>query len=98
MPLFDAQMFKDEGSVKFLSDETVQAKLAAAKKLADVSADDYDAVFYVGGHGPVLDLATDPVNAKLASQFFQAGKVTSAVCHGPACVPCSARFLNTIFT
>ena len=47
-------------------------------------AADYDAIFYVGGHGPVLDLATDPANVKLASEFFQAGKVTSAVCHGPA--------------
>ena len=62
----------------------MQAKFASAKKLADVRAADYDAIFYVGGHGPVLDLATDPANVKLASEFFQAGKVTSAVCHGPA--------------
>ena len=81
-------MFKDEESVRFLNDETVKAKLAGATRLADVRAEDYDAIFYVGGHGPVLDLASDPVNARLASQFFQAGKVTSAVCHGPACVPC----------
>lgn len=45
---------------------------------------DYDAIFYVGGHGPVIDLATDPVNIQLASQFWQAGKIVSAVCHGPA--------------
>lgn len=75
---------QDEESVKFLNDESVKGKLAAAKKLADVDAKDYDAVFYVGGHGPVIDLASDPVNAKLASAFFQQGKVTSAVCHGPA--------------
>ncbi|EJF62785.1 class I glutamine amidotransferase-like protein [Dichomitus squalens LYAD-421 SS1] len=74
--------FKDDQ--KFLDDPTVQAKFASAKKLSDVRVADYDAVFYVGGHGPVLDLATDPVNVKLASEFFQAGKVTSAVCHGPA--------------
>lgn len=69
---------------KFLEDPTVKAKLASAKKLSDVNAADYDAVFYPGGHGPVLDLATDPVNVKLASDFFRAGKVTAAVCHGPA--------------
>ncbi|KAF7352839.1 putative chaperone protein HSP31 [Mycena venus] len=45
---------------------------------------DYDAIFYVGGHGPVIDLAVDPVNIKLASEFYQAGKITAAVCHGPA--------------
>lgn len=77
-------MFKDDESVKFLQDETVKSKLASAKKLSDVNVKDYDAVFYVGGHGPVLDLATDPVNIALANEFFRSGKITSAVCHGPA--------------
>ncbi|KDQ64279.1 hypothetical protein JAAARDRAFT_43393 [Jaapia argillacea MUCL 33604] len=76
-------MFKEDAdSVKFLQDETVKEKLSTAKKLSDISAKDYDAVLYVGGHGPVLDLATDPVNIKLANDFYRAGKVTSAVCHG----------------
>ncbi|KAI0677070.1 ThiJ/PfpI [Trametes maxima] len=76
------QAFKDD--VKFIEDPIVKEKLANAKKLSDVNVADYDAIFYVGGHGPVIDLATDPVNVKLASEFFRAGKVTSAVCHGPA--------------
>lgn len=46
----------------------MKAKLAGAKKLSDVAGEDYDAIFYIGGQGPVLDLAFDPVNAKLASQ------------------------------
>lgn len=59
---------KDDESVKFLNnDPTVKKKLAEAKKLTDVTADDYDAVFYIGGHGPVIDLPEDPVNIKLAS-------------------------------
>ncbi|KAJ3477883.1 hypothetical protein NLI96_g10160 [Meripilus lineatus] len=76
--------FTDDESVKFLNSDAIKAKFASAKKLSEVNAKDYDAIFYVGGHGPVLDLASDPVNAKLASEFFRAGKVTSAVCHGPA--------------
>ncbi|KAK7470711.1 hypothetical protein VKT23_002133 [Stygiomarasmius scandens] len=75
---------EDKESTQFLNDETVKAKFASAKKLSDVKAEDYDAIFYVGGHGPVIDLATDPVNIKLGSEFYQAGKITSAVCHGPA--------------
>ncbi|KAJ6515946.1 ThiJ/PfpI [Mycena sanguinolenta] len=79
------KMFEsDPECVKFLADETVKSKLASAKKLSEVNAKDYDAVFYVGGHGPVIDLAVDPVNIKLASEFYQAGKITAAVCHGPA--------------
>ncbi|KAL1700751.1 class I glutamine amidotransferase-like protein [Schizophyllum commune] len=78
------EMFKDEESQKFLTDKVPQEKLANAKKLADVNPDDYAAIFYVGGHGPVIDLATDPTNVKLASKFWQQGKIVSAVCHGPA--------------
>ena len=59
--------FTDKESVDFLKDETVKAKLASAKKLSDVDYKAYDAIFYVGGHGPVIDLASDPVNIKLAS-------------------------------
>ncbi|KAJ7169131.1 ThiJ/PfpI [Mycena crocata] len=76
----------DEKCVKFLADETVKAKLANAKKLSAVNVEDYEAIFYIGGHGPVLDLAIDPVNIKLASDFYQAGKIVSAVCHGPAAI------------
>ncbi|KAJ7162213.1 class I glutamine amidotransferase-like protein [Mycena filopes] len=74
----------DEECNKFLADETVKSKLAATKKLSEINSKDYDAIFYVGGHGPVIDLPVDPINIKLASEFFQAGKITSAVCHGSA--------------
>ena len=60
-------MFKDEQSVNFLKDPAVQDKFAHAKKLSEVNVNDYDAIFYVGGHGPVIDLASDPVNSKLIS-------------------------------
>ena len=46
----------------------MKSKLANAKKLVDVDVKDYCAVYYVGGHGPIMDLAADPVNARLASQ------------------------------
>ncbi|CCO35498.1 putative chaperone protein HSP31 OS=Saccharomyces cerevisiae (strain ATCC 204508 / S288c) GN=HSP31 PE=1 SV=1 [Rhizoctonia solani AG-1 IB] len=73
----------DAESVKFLEDPEVKDKLADAKKLVDIDPKDYDAVFYIGGHGPMFDLASDPVSAELASAFFQSGKTTAAVCHGP---------------
>ena len=61
-------MFTDEASVNFLNDDIAKAKLANAKKLSDVNVDDYEAVLYVGGQGPVMDLPFDPVNAELASK------------------------------
>ena len=59
---------EDKEAAKFLNDEVVKSKLAKAQRLSEVQVTDYDAVFYIGGHGPVLDLAFDPVNAKLASE------------------------------
>lgn len=76
------KMFKEDQ--KFLEDTTVVSKLQHAKRLAEINQAEYDAIFYVGGHGPVLDLAVDRSNMALASAFFQAGKATAAVCHGPA--------------
>jgi len=75
---------KDEECAKFLSDPEVKAKLAGTKKLADVKVENFDAIFYVGGHGPVIDLASDVTNANFASEFYQTGKLVAAVCHGPA--------------
>ncbi|KAJ7132444.1 ThiJ/PfpI [Mycena epipterygia] len=69
---------------KFLADETAKSKFANALKLSAVNSADYDAIFYVGGYGPLVDLAFDPVNTKLANEFYRAGKIVSAVCHGPA--------------
>ncbi|KAM5540343.1 hypothetical protein V8D89_005801 [Ganoderma adspersum] len=80
---YSVRMFPDDVP-KFLENPTVQGKLASAKRLADVKAADYDAIFYIGGHGPVLDLPQDQANIKLASEFWRAGKLTTAVCHGPA--------------
>ncbi|KAI0723115.1 class I glutamine amidotransferase-like protein [Earliella scabrosa] len=77
-----AEQYKDDA--RFLEDPAVQQKLATAKKLSDVNANDYDAIFYIGGQGPVIDLATDADNIKLATEFYRAGKVTAAICHGPA--------------
>ncbi|QRV90970.1 chaperone protein HSP31 [Ceratobasidium sp. AG-Ba] len=77
------KMFTDDESVKFLQDPEVKEKFATAKKLSEVDAKEYDAIFYVGGHGPMLDLPEDPDNIKLAQAFYNSGKLTTAVCHGP---------------
>jgi len=76
------EAFKDDAS--FLDNKTVKFKLETCQKLLDVNLDDYDVIYYVGGHGPVIDLPEDAVNIKLASEFYRSGKITSAVCHGPA--------------
>ncbi|KAI0065925.1 ThiJ/PfpI [Artomyces pyxidatus] len=76
----------DEECMKFLTDPTVQSLLANAivLNLENINVKDYAAIFYVGGHGPVLDLATDASNIAVANEFYRSEKIVSAVCHGPA--------------
>lgn len=54
------------------------------KRLSEIKAEKFDAVFVVGGHGVIWDLVVDPDLNRLLLQFDQQKKVVSAVCHGPA--------------
>lgn len=69
---------------RFRSDADAQRALANTVKLSTVSADDFDAVFYPGGHGPLWDLAEDRSSIGLIERFYGTGKPVGAVCHGPA--------------
>jgi putative intracellular protease/amidase len=71
-------------TLRFKQDKDAQAALAHTRKLAEVAADDYDAVFYPGGHGPLWDLAEDRHSIALIEAMYAAGKQVAAVCHGPA--------------
>ncbi len=69
---------------RFKSDPAAQKALANTTKLADVSAEDFDAVFYPGGHGPMWDLPTNKTSIALIEAFVKADKPVGAVCHAPA--------------
>ncbi len=69
---------------RFKSDPAAQAALASTKKLSDVTAGDFDAVFYPGGHGPLWDLAEDRRSIALIEETLAVGKPLAAVCHAPA--------------
>ena len=58
--------------------------LTRAGRLAEASAEEFDAIFLPGGHGPMIDLAHDPDLRRLLEAFDRDGKVIAAVCHGPA--------------
>jgi putative intracellular protease/amidase len=68
---------------RFRTDNAAQAELANTKKLADVSADDFDAVFYPGGHGPMWDMSDNATSIALIEAFVKADKPVGAVCHAP---------------
>jgi putative intracellular protease/amidase len=71
---------------RFRKDKAAQAELANTKKLSDVSADDFDAVFYPGGHGPMWDMPDNKISIALIEAFVKADKPVGAVCHAPAAI------------
>jgi len=83
-PKSDEPDFQTEATERFKKDADAQAVLANTLKLSDISADDYDAVFYPGGHGPLWDLAEDQNSIALIESMYSAGKPVAAVCHAPA--------------
>ncbi|AKJ67764.1 dimethylallyltransferase [Pandoraea thiooxydans] len=72
-----------EATRRFAADPVAQDGLANTRKLAEVRAADYDAVFYPGGHGPLWDLAEDRHSIALIEQMIAAGRPVAAVCHAP---------------
>lgn len=83
-PKSDEPDFQTDATERFKKDADAQAVLANTLKLSDVSADDYDAVFYPGGHGPLWDLAEDQNSIALIESMYASGKTVAAVCHAPA--------------
>lgn len=68
---------------RFKADEAAQRQLASTVELSTVKAENFDAVFYPGGHGPLWDLAGDPDSIALIEAFAKADKPTGFVCHAP---------------
>lgn len=68
---------------RFKQDELAQKQLANTLRLADMRSEDYDTVFYVGGHGPMWDLAESSVSIALIESFYNSGKPVALVCHSP---------------
>ena len=73
-----------EATHRFKRDQAAQDDLAYSRRLSEISANDYDAVFYPGGHGPMWDLPQDPDSIALIEAFVAADKPVAAVCHAPA--------------
>lgn len=59
-------------------------ELAHPMRIQDVDIDEYDAVFYPGGWGPMEDLPDDAESGRLLVGWLDSGKPLALVCHGPA--------------
>jgi len=73
-----------ESIERFYKDKDVIDKVAYSFKLSEMHVADYDAVFYVGGHGPLWDLVNDKNSIHLIEEFYNHQKPLAFVCHAPA--------------
>ncbi|SNX56493.1 putative intracellular protease/amidase [Streptomyces sp. TLI_55] len=73
-----------EGADRTAAALAAMTELQHPVKLTDVDLDDYAAVFYPGGHGPMEDLAVDADSGKLLTRALESGKPLGVVCHAPA--------------
>jgi putative intracellular protease/amidase len=69
---------------RFKEDTGAQQQLSQTAKLSDMKSEDFDTIFYVGGHGPMWDLVDNPDSIALIESFYNSGKPVAAVCHSPA--------------
>jgi len=83
-PNSEAEGALTETTERFMKDAHAKEMLASTKKLSDVDMNEYDAIFYPGGHGPLWDLANDETSIALIKKAYDQDKVIGAVCHAPA--------------
>lgn len=75
--------FQTDATRRFDADRALQEKLAHSLPLHTLKQQDYDAIFYPGGHGPLWDLTNDQASISLIEDFWNNGKPVAAVCHAP---------------
>jgi putative intracellular protease/amidase len=82
-PKSDVTSAQTLDTIRFKRDAKAEAALAHTVKLSSVAVEDFDAVFYPGGHGPLWDLAEDKKSIALIEAAYGAGKPVAFVCHAP---------------
>ncbi len=82
-PKSDEPESQTAATTRLKADPLAKAILADTVKLSSISVDDFDAVFYPGGHGPLWDLAEDAQSIGLIEKTLAAEKYVVAVCHAP---------------
>jgi putative intracellular protease/amidase len=82
-PKSDEPGNQTEAMARFKKDAVAQKALSQTQKLADMKSADFDTIFYVGGHGPMWDLAESKDSKALLESFYNSGKPIALVCHSP---------------
>jgi putative intracellular protease/amidase len=82
-PVSDLPENQTPAMTRFKQDERAKKDLSQTVKLETIRSEDFDTVFYPGGHGPMWDLAESAVSIALIESFYNSGKPVALVCHSP---------------
>jgi putative intracellular protease/amidase len=82
-PKSDLPENQTSAMARFKQDKAAQQALAQTVQLAEVRAENFDTIFYVGGHGPMWDLAESADSIALIESFYNSEKPVALVCHSP---------------
>jgi putative intracellular protease/amidase len=83
-PKSDLSENQTDAMLRFKKDQKALTALSKTVKLVDMKSQDFDTIFYVGGHGPMWDLVDNSDSIALIESFYNSGKPVAAVCHSPA--------------
>lgn len=75
---------ENEDNLRFINDPKVNAQIDYAVPLQDVNLNQYEAIYFPGGHGTMWDLPADEAVHDAVVHMYEQGKIVAAVCHGPA--------------
>ena len=82
-PKSDVPGTRTEATERLSNDDEARDLLANTLRLDALNPEEFDAVFYPGGHGPLWDLAEDINSISLIEAFDRRGKPIGCVCHAP---------------
>jgi len=80
-PKSNEPAFRSDLTLRFEKDAAAAAHLDKIVRLDRVRQEDFDSVFYPGGHGPMWDLAEDKHSIRLIESFIAAGKPIGIMSH-----------------
>ncbi|MCE7995680.1 MAG: type 1 glutamine amidotransferase domain-containing protein [Roseivirga sp.] len=83
-PASELPEWETEATIEFKNDADAMVLMDESLKLDDLMSDDYDLVYFPGGHGPMWDFVNNPALTTLLNEFVAKNKVIGALCHGVA--------------
>ena len=82
-PLSVKKEYISESATRFMASMFAMAMLDRTLCIDDASCHGFNTIFLCGGHGTLWDFRQSKGLARVVSEFYAAGKLIGAVCHGP---------------